>query len=477
MFERFTRAFGAPPTSVGAYIIDAWTLRHIRRHYPSVRIAVTNCFEEGVKMYQGNNQNWMLFSDGGPWAPFRPAASSALCPARDAEEDLGIIAVPHLNRDMIMALVSRDDLFASHPLNLMRAMINDGDRCDYNFRFIGNWIEQAAVNGWSYYSLFVSTPWIAPNNIFAPDVTEARSLYTQTLEYLRDRQNEGKVEALTMSGFAERFSALSPPGDGHACHWRCIIGSPKRQMVWFANSHYRAAVDLNVGGTICDLRPYASRQDRDLGPDTPSLWNGNYPYVIAAHLRGGHWNTGVTCRIRIGDHTASVDSKRTAGKTRREGGKWVLELDPIELRVGTTDLTLGTKMVFDAGSAVRIERRVIDCSDPVAQVTLSEVLRGTWGTTEYPQDMHGIVLSAHAADAARELPFEYSAASVEIERPTEVAARVPQVGCRISLRPDGPADVGQIADGTLFFPNYTLSLRKTVRKGESLASWLTIEKL
>jgi hypothetical protein len=91
--------------------------------------------------------------------------------------------------------------------------------------------------------------------------------------------------------------------------------------------------------------------------------------------------------------------------------------------------------------------------------------------------MHGIVLSAHAADAARELPFEYSAASVEIERPTEVAARVPQVGCRISLRPDGPADVGQIADGTLFFPNYTLSLRKTVRKGESLASWLTIEKL
>ncbi len=148
LFARFLDTFGFMPASVGSYILDAWTMNYLKSAYPRVKAVISNCFEEGVKMFQGNQKGWFLFSDGGPWGPFYPSRESALCPARDAADANGLVALPHLNRDMIMALVSRDDFFSSHPVNLIRARINEGGTCAYGDRFVDQWIElPLAVRG------------------------------------------------------------------------------------------------------------------------------------------------------------------------------------------------------------------------------------------------------------------------------------------------------------------------------------------
>jgi hypothetical protein len=48
---------------------------------------------------------------------------------------------------------------------------------------------------------------------------------------------------------------------------------PKCEFVWFINSHYRAAFDFGLGGTLVDFRTYAGRVDGDVGPDSACQWN------------------------------------------------------------------------------------------------------------------------------------------------------------------------------------------------------------
>lgn len=50
-------------------------------------------------MFRGNNHNWHLMSDGGPWMPFFPSRSNALAPVRSRGDAIDIVAVPHLARD------------------------------------------------------------------------------------------------------------------------------------------------------------------------------------------------------------------------------------------------------------------------------------------------------------------------------------------------------------------------------------------
>lgn len=479
---RFRELFGCVPRAIGSYILDAWTLRHIKAAYPEVKVAITNCFEEGVKMFHGNNHNWTLFSDGGPWGPFYPSKDNALCPARDEAEWAGIVALPHLNRDMIMALTSRDDLFSSHPGNLFRARINEsGGRCPYLFRFIDEWMEQARWNGWSYYNVFVSVPWVMPGHWAADDHREVRALYTASLEYLAAARDEGRVRDVTMEEYADAFRRTVPVGEGQACLWRDVLTQGRREMFWFANPEYRVAVDLNIGGTVCDLRPYSARLNRDMGPDTPALWNGNHPYLISAELRGGAANTHLSCQVCIGNDSAWITDGRTSASVERSGDTWVLQTEPIQLQVGPHRVTLVTRMYFDGSGVIRNEREITACEPPPAgNIILRESFRGTWGTLDYHENMQGIVLAlTMETGEVRGLPFAYDSVPVEADRVAQVSARIPQLGIVVSLRnvESEPGEVhGFVSDGTLFHPYFTLALQRPVAVGGLLRTAFTLEQ-
>lgn len=475
MMTAFEQRFGYLPASVGGYIIDAWTLAHIRKTYPSVRTAITSCFEEGVKMFYGNNRNWFLFSDGGPWNPYFPAKANALIPAADAEEAIDIVAIPHLNRDMIMALNSRDDLFASHPGNLFRARINEGAECPYLFRFIEAWERQAALNGWSYLNIFVSSPWMAESHWCIDNIDDARSLYTRMLEHLKEREARGTNRNLTMNAFGKAFRERVRPGAATLCHWKDEIKQSKREVVWVVNSHHRAAFDLNRGGALVDFRPYGARLDGNLGPECPALWNGNHPFLISTEHCGGHWNTSHHASITNGIQTVSTADRRTRATVRQTGeNRWVFHTEPLRFSLGAHTLVLQSTWEVSAGADIRIRRTILEYGGESTDLRLTETFLGRPGTHEYPGDLRDIVL--WGAPVTR-LPFAYSSGERIIEAAVAVGADVPSLGVCVSLAAFTPTIQGALGDGWLFKPCFRLELTYAPAIGKDTVTCLTTRPL
>lgn len=476
LMQRFRDVFGDVPRSIGSYILDAATLQFLQAEYPVVRTAIVSCFEEGIKMYHGNNRQWHLFSEGGPWGVYHPSKRCHLCPAKDEADAVGIVALPHLNRDMVLSLTSRDDLFASHPANLIRAMANDGARCDYLLHFIDQWIGQLRYNDQVYYSLFVSPPWLSAGHPFATNPEESRQLYGESLAYLKSRKDDGVVRDQTMSETGEWHRAHAAVGSAEVNLWSDVLCGSGRQTFWYVDAWFRVAIDLNAGGTLCDFRPLGGRVDRNMGADTKNLWNGNYPYLISSEHRGGvvagpRQTAEVRCRGAAGEFSAC----RTTGKVARGGdGIAVLETEPMSLLVGDVTVSVASVFRFPGGGVIEIERRLLASSDPAAEVELTESHRGCWGTTEYPEDMRGVVVCAETATVRRELTYAYGARTLRVAAPVRVAAALPPVNCTVALEPVANVTQGEAREGFMFQPFYTLSLSGRVAVGESLTTRLTL---
>ena len=101
VFGKFHDIFGFYPESTGSYYMDADLTNYIKETYPSVKCAIATCWEEGPKAYHTCNNSWYTLFDGGPWAPWIPSKQNTHAPAADESEDSGIVAIPHLSRDLL----------------------------------------------------------------------------------------------------------------------------------------------------------------------------------------------------------------------------------------------------------------------------------------------------------------------------------------------------------------------------------------
>lgn len=479
MMEDFNRHFGRLPVTVGCYILDAWTLNYIKQHYPGVRAAISNCFEEGVKMYHGNNHAWNLFSDGGPWGPFYPSRTCALIPARDPGEAIDLVALPHLSRDMLLALTSRDDYYASHPGNLLRARINHGSKCAYMTKLVDAWMRQSEWNGWSYLSVFVSAPWLLQRHWTVENVDDVRSLYVELLGHIAHRRSEGKASVETIASFAREFTNLATPGSPTVCHWRDELSGSPREIAWVANPHYRAAIDLNAGGAIADLRPYVGQLNLDLGPETPNLWNGNHPFVLSAELRGGlELNSQHFILTHRGESVRSIERRTKATLEQATNSKsWVINCEPCRYQVGDLTVTVASQWRVDGGPRIGLRRTITALSDEQARVTLTEVIVGTWGKTDYPEPgerMTGVLLTK-TGPQSRQLDLSGMVMLAGMAEGVEV--RIHEGRCAIGLVGESVPREAKLTSGTLFLPNYRLELGQQLGFGESLTTWLTINPL
>ncbi|HQQ40131.1 MAG TPA: hypothetical protein PLR57_01365, partial [Clostridia bacterium] len=126
VFEKFFERFGFYPESTGSYYLDAWLINYIKAQYPSVKCAVATCFEEGPKAYHTCNNSWYTLMDGGPWNPWIPSRQNTHAPAANAGEDSGVVAIPHLSRDLIACYDGNGSNFGAHPQNVLRGMIYQG---------------------------------------------------------------------------------------------------------------------------------------------------------------------------------------------------------------------------------------------------------------------------------------------------------------------------------------------------------------
>ena len=85
----------------------------------------------------------------------------------------------------------------------------------------------------------------------------------------------------------------------------------------------------------------------------------------------------------------------------------ILTLDPVEIQFNGVTVKLQTKEYFEEGASnIKIERNILDISDPNAEVYLDEYITACYGTTEYPEDMTGITLTCEGANP-QTIDYEY----------------------------------------------------------------------
>lgn len=474
--EKFNELFGFYPESVSSYVWDARSLNFIHEKYPSVKATITNCFEEGVKMFYGNQNMWHLFSDGGPWGSYYPSKYNSLVPAADEAEFCGIVGLPHLNRDMIMSFTSRDDLFSSHPINVVRAKAYDpvtGD-CPYMFDFIDMWLEQLKYNEYGYYNIFVAPQWLTDRTMLDETGSYAERLYDENTEYIAKKAAEGKIELMTMGEFGKWYMENIEIGTPEVNSWRDIICGSDRTMYWYIDPMMRVSFDGNIGGAICDLRPYPGRINKDTGPDTESLCNMNQPYLISAEMRGGvHDGSLHTLKVFINSKEYCIALKRTGFEVK---GNKEIHILPIEITLDGISVTFDSIIEFDGFGGMTITRRLLDVSDENAVIEFMEYNRTCYGDTQYQGNMNGCSLSIENETDKQEMDFCYSSREMTASDVKKLTASYPQIGTAVEIDVLSENTEGIASDGYLFKPFITLSAKKTMKKGEELKICMKIKQ-
>jgi len=110
-------------------------------------------------------------------------------------------------------------------------------------------------------------------------------------------------------------------------------------------------------------------------------------------------------------------------------------------------------------------------------VEVDEFLTSCWGTTEYPEDLTGCLLSVVGKDGSRhDLNYEYRCREFAAENVKCVEAVIPHVQTKVSLIPTEENCRGYYEEGYSFAPNLKIGISKTVRLNEELMTCLKVEK-
>jgi len=480
---KFRQVFGAAPASVGSYHFDSSSLAALKRLAPEVKTVVGGCFEEGVRVFHGCNHSWYLFNEGMPWNPWFPASSHTLRPAADAADSAGIVAVPHLLRDMSLSFEGRNDFWASHPPNVIRGMGNDASFCPYDLNLVDQFRMQEEWNGGdSYYNTFVGPSWLDwnHNSEYPPEV--AWKLYEKFLRYMAGLKEQGELTALTLAEYGDWHRAHKPAGTPEVYLAKEMLYGSGKHYFWYCDPAWRLTIDASQGGSIGDLRPYAGKAAVATGPDTPHRDIGSYPYLIQSQHRSGnahHCYDGArtTLLLTHGGETLDLCNYRTKVATvARTDDATEIRLAPITFGFadGLAGL-LATTYRFTRDGVLHIARAVSELSDPSATLEAAEYFKGAPGRTEYPEDLHGIVLETDGPAGLRH-EFDYSGCWLESPHARRAVAIIPQVNTRLELSADngtGPATAAVCA-GHLFSPYFTLKLTRTLRGEGTLKSCLKI---
>ncbi|MFZ5821048.1 MAG: hypothetical protein ACOYYJ_14215 [Chloroflexota bacterium] len=480
VLDRFHATFGTIPVSVGAYHLDAESLRILKELAPSIQIAVAGCFEEGVRVFHGCNHSWYLFSEGMPWAPWYPSRTHSLRPAQDEADALGIVAVPHLSRDLALSYEGRNDFFATHPANVQRAMANDGMNNPYMYNLVDQHRLQADFNdGFAYIHIFVGSGWMSNDASIQDTDDVTQGLYRKFLEYFVELRKQGQATDMRMSEFADWYKANMPIGKPQAALAKEMLYGTGKHYFWYLDAFTRVLVDTTQGGSIGDLRPYAAQIESHTGADTKALWFGSYPYLIQSQHRTGnsyHYADGSRTTLLVTHKNETLDLATVRVKVAevvRAANGTILRLTPATLTFSDgASVSIETTYRFLGGGKILVERKLLEGED----VRVQEYVKACWGMTEYPEDLRGAVLTV-SGKGLEEMRYEYRSREIRSEAVTVVAAQIPQIQTKISLEANGTCVSGAAMEGFLFSPYFTLTLNGVLRAGKVMRTWLNIEKM
>ena len=484
VFGKFHDIFGFYPESTGSYYMDADLTNYIKETYPSVKCAIATCWEEGPKAYHTCNNSWYTLFDGGPWAPWIPSKQNTHAPAADESEDSGIVAIPHLSRDLLACYDGNGSNFGTHPQNVLRGMIYDTKT--WEFPYLYNLIDQYRAqekynNGYSYNMMFVGPGWMNKMGRWEAPYELLLKSYSDGCKYYGDLKKEGKLIDMTMSEFADYYREKKSYKEPECALWRDILYGSDKQVFWYTDPYMRAGVSMDQGGAIFDLRPYAAKLKWEVGIGTKHVQDASYPFLIQEKYRAGYFThyagEGTIRSAKLSYKGEEVDLClcRTKAHFSQEGKTRILTLDPVTIEFADLSLTLLTKEYFEEGSgSIKIERTVLEMSDPSAEVELNEYMVACYGTTEYPEDMTGITLTCEGSEP-KEIVYEYRCREESLKGASAVSAIVPAIETKVSMTASSEAE-GYIREGYAFSPMFTLGYKKKIKDKEMFATWLNLEK-
>ena len=487
VFEKFHDCFGFYPQSTGSYYLDAELINFIKAEYPSVKCAVATCWEEGPKAYHTCNNSWYTFMDGGPWAPWIPSKANTHAPAANEAEDSGIVAIPHLSRDLLACYDGNGSNFGTHPQNVLRGMIYDTKTWEYPYLY--NLIDQyrslARYNdGYAYNMMFVGPGWMNKMGRWEQPYELLLKSYEDGCAYYGRLKKEGRLTDMTMAEFADYYREKKSYTEPECALWRDILYGSDKQLFWYCDPYMRTCVNMDQGGAIVDLRPYAAKLEWPVGIGTPHIQDASYPFLIQEKYRAGYFThyagegTVRSAKLCRGKEEVDLCLCRTKAHFKQEGRERVLSLDPVEV-VFENGLTVKVQTVirFPEGTGeIRIDRRVLEISDPSQEVTIREYMVGCYGTTEYTEDMSSLTLGVDAGDESCRIPYEYKCREASRPGAERVWCTLPPVKTEVSMRCEGRDSAGFVREGYAFSPMFTLGYEGTLKDKEVFSTWLRLER-
>lgn len=478
----FRAAFGTDPVSTGSFHVDAWSMEYMKQQCPSLQITVGGCFEEGVKVFHGCNNSWYLFNEGMPWNPWYPARENTLRPAAGEQDWAGMIAVPHLARDMVLSYEGRNDFFASHTGNVQRAMANEGRTMPYALNMADMYRYQERFNdGFSYMNIFVSPGWLRGNPYVQDDDETSQNLYRDYLGYFAQLKAEGKVQDMTMGEFAGWFRANVPIGKPHIYDAKEILYGSGKEYLWYSSPDMRVTFDLCQGGSIGDLRPLVARQPRCTGADMPDGFMASNPHLIHSQYRSGnshHYLDGARTTLLVthnGETLDLCDFPVRMESIERRGNTVCFALTPAHLTFADgVEATITTRYEIEEGGRIGI-CRCVHCSDPDAVFTLCEYIKGGYGTTEYPEPMQSLTLAVEG-DENRQLQYSYEGRTLSASGAKKAGVVIPPLNTACWLTAQQGFTRAAAVEGVLFNPYYTLKLEGECCDGKETKACLVLTK-
>ena len=486
VFGKFYERFGFYPESTGSYYMDAELINFIKAEYPSVECAVATCWEEGPKAYHTCNNSWYTFMDGGPWAPWIPSKQNTHAPAANAEEDSGIVAIPHLSRDLLACYDGNGSNFGTHPQNVLRGMIYDTSTWEYPYLY--NLIDQYRSlakynNGYAYNMMFVGPGWMNKMGRWEAPYELLKKSYADGCAYYGRLKKEGKLVDMTMSEFADYYREKKTYTEPECALWRDILYGSKKQLFWYCDPYMRAGVNMDQGGAIVDLRPYVAKLNWPVGIGTPHIQDASYPFLIQEKYRAGYFThyagEGTVRSAKICHNGEEVDLClcRTKAHFSQEGKDRVLTLDPVDIVFSDLTVKLQSVITFTEGSSsIQIRRKVLEMSDPSADVTINEYMVGCYGTTEYTEDMSSLTLAVEAGADSVRIPYEYKCREASAAGAERVWCKLPPIETLVSMTCGGRDKTGYIREGYAFSPMFTLGYTGKLREKEVFTTWLNLQK-
>jgi hypothetical protein len=303
------------------------------------------------------------------------------------------------------------------------------------------------------------------------------------MAYYGQLKKEGKARDVTMSEFADIYRKDRPYTRPECTMWKDILYGSRRQQFWYADPWMRFCLDMNQGGALIDLRPYAAKLVRPCGVGTKYIQDASYPFLVQSLYRAGYFTHYAgegavkSCKFSCAGEEVDLCTCRTLATMSEVGDTRIVTLDPVDIEFA--NLTIRVQSIFrltEGTGEIEIIRKIIDTTDPQAAVSIDEYITACYGTTEYPEDLTGVTLTLKGLSGTETIEYAYQCREAQMDGLQVAEACIPQVDTRLTMRADTEQTTGYFREGFAFSPMYTLGTRKVIQGKGELRTWLKVEK-